>query len=141
MTNKLIDLNQIRAAWTQRYGANTARRMMSGVASGLAYDSARGLRRPARDQEDDETSGLDQIKVFLKNRLGPDDFARLEQMLQQLSGGEGEQPDHNPDPMPSKPQGRDEPPTGGRADLLPGPQPNHLSREDLRGIGNSYAQD
>jgi hypothetical protein len=41
-----------------------------------------------RDQDD----GLDQIKVFLKNRLDPQNYAKLEAMIEALGpGGEGEQ--------------------------------------------------
>src|SRR5208282_2866305 len=98
--------NQVRETWTRRYGANTASRMLAG-ASGMAYDSRFGLGR-ARDQDpDDETSGMGQIKVFLKNRLSPEDFARLEQMMQALSGGEqDDESNHQQDPMPNQPKGR-----------------------------------
>ncbi|HZZ61492.1 MAG TPA: hypothetical protein VFE63_09990 [Roseiarcus sp.] len=92
---KFLDLNQIRQSWERRYGARTARRMLSGDPGGFAYDSASGLgspsRRTGRDQEGDER--LEAIKTYIRNRLSPEDFDRLEQTLAALSGeseGEGE---------------------------------------------------
>jgi len=94
----IVDIEQVRRIWERKYGAPLARRMMAG-AGGLAYDAAGGLgRRPARDQDpDDDTGGggdlIASVKVFLKNRLSPADFARLEQMLsggQEAGGGGGE---------------------------------------------------
>jgi hypothetical protein len=90
-----------------------------------AYDAKGGLmaygsRRPARDQDppppddsgsmhgQDPDDGLDQIKTFLRNRLDPQDFARLEAMLQALNGG-GEEPEGQDEPEPFR--GR---PSGGR---------------------------
>ena len=88
-------------------GTNHARQFLHGRAAralgaGYAYDSADGVaygsrhrlapRRVARDQSPEAgDSPLDGVKRFLANRLSPEDFAKLEQMLQALSeGGEGE---------------------------------------------------
>jgi hypothetical protein len=128
--NSPIDLNEVRRAWTQRYGPNLARRMMAG-AYGAAYDSA-PPRSPgrARDQEEEDASGLRQIKVFLKNRLSKEDYARLEQMLAALAGG-GEQDDelHRRDPLASG-EGQDEP------EAFAGqPRPGGRFAHDARGGG------
>ncbi len=87
-----IDLNQVRRAWTQRYGATQARHMMAG-ARGAAFDSAlsRSLGGRARDQEEPGDDPMNAIKIFIKNRLSPEDWSRLNQMLQALSDGGGEQ--------------------------------------------------
>ena len=50
---------------------------------------------PGRDQEPDE--GIAKVKLFLRNRLSPEDFQRLETMLAALSGG-GEEDDGGYDP-------------------------------------------
>jgi len=115
MSTNTVDLSEVRRAWSSRYGASTARRMLSG-AYGMAYDARQGLAygsRRGRDQDpDDQASGMGQVKVFLMNRLSPEDFQRLEAMLQALSNGGEEEgnPDHTVDPAASKPQGRDDPP-------------------------------
>ena len=57
---------------------------------GLAYGSR--ARDQSPDRPDEPDNRLEQVKTFLKNRLSPEDFARLEQMMQALAGGgEGEE--------------------------------------------------
>jgi hypothetical protein len=193
-----LDLNEIRKTWTARYGEPLARRMLAG-ASGLAYDSARGLARDqlgpllgavaggvgavagtaanaimsgpgpattdqrrrtkmatqyrrARDQSPDDTDeGLNQIKTFLRNRLDPADFDRLEQMLAALNGGEREPDDSGsmhaggqdePEPFRGRPQagGRVRWDEDGEPDLLP-TRSSNIPEENRREIRNNYAQD
>jgi hypothetical protein len=120
-------------------------------------------RRVSRDQEPDDTDeGLNKIKLFLKNRLDPQDYARLEQMLQQLSGG-GEPDDSAQREWERNdkyaPEGQDEPepfrgrPSGGRVNwnedaqsaLLPnGPGYQNIpeeNRAEFRDRDRRYAQD
>jgi len=137
---KPIDLNEIRKIWTAKYGPSLARRMLAGAHPPFAaYDARTGLadgsRRPARDQDpEDSSSGLEQIKTFLRNRLDPADFQRLEQMLAALNGGGGGGGEESPDDTGSM-NGSDEPEdfpgrpragggaspmnTAARSDLLP----------------------
>jgi hypothetical protein len=151
-------------------GRNNARLFAHGPvarALGAAYDSRSGLaygsRRVGRDADppppddtgsmhgQDPDEGLDQIKVFLRNRLDPQDFARLEAMLQALNGsGSGEREDLPPDDSGSmhyQNQGGagDEPEPG--ESLLPNgrnyqniPEEN---RREVRGEGKDrrFAQD
>ena len=104
-----------------------------------------GTRRlVARDQNPgDEAGGIGQVKVFLKNRLSEQDFARLEQMLQQLAGGgEEDEPNHRRDPMPDDPDDEvreDEPkPFAGRP--RPGGEQDREAR-DRRAPRGRFAQD
>jgi hypothetical protein len=106
---------------------------MMGGAVEAAYDSRHGLygrRRFARDgdpsnqdpsnqEPDDDASGMGQVKTFLQNRLSPEDWQRLCQMMDALNGGGGGQegPSGNhydpPDSVPDVQQ--DEPaPFSGR---------------------------
>lgn len=140
-----INLDQIRRAWTQRYGATQARRMMAG-ARGAAYDASSGLAfgsRRARDQDPDDDSQSDPrmnaIKVFLKNRLQPEDWDRLQQMMQALSGrGSEEDPDHVQDPMPDDPTKDDPPSFSGRPRAGGGQDPMGRREGEDR---SRYAQD
>jgi hypothetical protein len=80
----------------------------------MAMDAA--LRRPARDQDEPDDDGIARVKAFLKSRLDPDSWARLNQMLQELSGsGSAGEPDDELDRRRRDPQynssgeGEDEP--------------------------------
>jgi hypothetical protein len=101
--------------------------------------------RRARDQSPDDDEGLNQVKVFLKNRLDPADYSRLEQMLQALSGGESEREDLPPDDSGSMHGAGDEPEPG--ESLLPnGPAYRNVPAENLRevrgeGKDRRFAQD
>jgi hypothetical protein len=126
------------------------------VAHGFAYDSKGGLgRRMGRDQEQDDPLG--EVKVFLRNRLSPEDFSRLEMMLKALAGGSED--DTKPDAVRDYERsqkynegGQDDPPpfegrprTGGKVDwdeevtphLLPhsGPNLSPEYREEFPRIG------
>jgi hypothetical protein len=80
MTAKLIDMKDVRRTWERRYGVAAARKMLAG-APGMAYDAM-----PPRDQQpENDDDRLAQVKTFLRNRLSPEDFQRLEAML---SGGD-----------------------------------------------------
>jgi hypothetical protein len=139
----MVNVSEVRRTWTERYGVAKARQMLAG-ADAAAYDAARGLaygsRRLARDQEPDDSGStrgaqttqepdnrLEQVRTFLKNRLSPEDWDRLQAMTQgQSGGGEGE-PEPDDTGSMHRATGRDEPPdfpgrprtAGGQSDLLP----------------------
>jgi|ERR1700722_2708959 hypothetical protein len=106
--SKLVDLNSVRASWVHRYGADAARRMLAGSSGPVvAYDARRGLGRYGRDDIPDtangqggDPDGMEAIKTFLKNRLDPESWAQLCQMMEQMSGSPTTpaQPDFSDDP-------------------------------------------
>jgi hypothetical protein len=88
MSAGLVDLNQVRRAWTKRYGTSAARTMLNAAGIGIAMDSALAPARRAHDQ-DQPDERLEAVKTFLRNRLSPEDFDRLERMLGMMAGEEG----------------------------------------------------
>jgi hypothetical protein len=131
----IVNLDQVRATWTQRYGANVARRMMAGAgANEAAHDSRYGLRgRFARDDDpagqppdttsggEDPDSGMAQIKAFLQRRLDPSSWAQLQKMMQALNGG-----------------GEEDGPSGNTYDL---PVRKPEDQPDAEELDNSTTQD
>ena len=141
----IIDMNQVRKVWTQRYGENAARKMLSG-ASRLAYDAMpRFLSRRARDEDPPDASGgapddngMEAIKTFLKNRLDPDSWNQLCEMMSALSGATvHSNADYtDPDaPDNTQPEGEDEP------SPFPGRPRTGGQMDPMSARKNSYAQD
>jgi hypothetical protein len=103
--------------------------------------------RRARDQSPDDDEGLNQVKVFLKNRLDPADYSRLEQMLQALSGGESEREDPPPDDTGSMHYqnggGAGDEPEPGESLLPNGGAYRNIPAENRREVGKDrrFAQD
>ena len=109
---KLVDLSQVRSAWAHRYGSARATAMLAGAHGGMAYDARGGLRRYGRDDAPDDTdmsgaasgggddpdSRMAAIKTFLKNRLDPESWAQLCQMMESAGGGNGPTTSRQPDP-------------------------------------------
>jgi hypothetical protein len=136
----IVNLSEVRKVWTARYGEKATRLMMGGAVQ-AAYDARYGLRgrRFARDDnqdpsqggEEDDASGMGQVKTFLQNRLSPEDWQRLCQMMDALGGGGGQEgPSGNhydpPDSVPDE-QAKDEPaPFPGR------PRPGGKMGQDAR---------
>jgi hypothetical protein len=101
--------------------------------------------RRARDQspDDDTDEGMNQVKVFLKNRLDPQDYQRLEQVFQALSGGESEREDLPPDDSGSmhyQNQGAGDEPERGESLLPNGPGYRNIPEENRR-EDRRFAQD
>jgi hypothetical protein len=155
---KHLDVKEIERVWTRRYGPDLTRRMMA--SDGAAYDGRYGLAYggKARDQnstdnpnghqpggsgEQDEGDQLIQkVKIFLKNRLSPEDFQMLEQMLS--GNGEEDQGQDQPEPFRGRPSpgGRQNWDEDDETHLLPtkGPTIAPANLRETRG-GGRYAQD
>ncbi|MGO9419054.1 hypothetical protein [Roseiarcus sp.] len=147
---KLIDLDEVRKTWTSRFGATAARAMMAGAGvaydSRYGRDQEQGeltnRRSPGspdlipgskqnfnlRKERDgdwgegaDQDDGLDAIKVFLKSRLSPEDYQRLQQMIQALGEGGEESPADDPrQEAPSPEEGAQDMPPPFRGRPTPG---------------------
>jgi len=155
--SNLISMAEIRSTWTRKYGTARATAMLSGAVE-AAYDSRYGLhgRRFARDgdpseqdpqdpsnqPDDNDDSGMAAIKTFLKNRLDPDSWQQLCQMMEALSGGGQEGPSGNhydpPDSVPEE-QATDEPPAFSGRPRPGGQMDGKRFGQDAR--GSSYLDD
>ncbi len=148
-----VNVSEVRKAWTARYGAAGARRMLGAAYNNsfgpppavMAMDALPpGLRR-ARDEEEAPDPRIARARVFLQNRLSRGDFQRFSAILSGEDDDGGYDPDADPEAQRSpeggltRRSGQDQPPPfkgmprpGGQMDqethLLPGTEPNIPAR-------------